>query len=143
MVRRAARRKKKIDIGAKKEFTYRGLTVEDMQSMSLDDFLSYLPARQRRNFTRGLTRGQSKLLEKVRTAAKGDVVRTHLRNMVIVPDFFGKHIAVYDGKEFVDVHVTPEMVGHYLGEFALTRKQVKHAGPGVGATRGSKYLPLK
>ncbi|KAA0003606.1 MAG: 30S ribosomal protein S19 [Thermoplasmata archaeon] len=142
MVRRASR-KRKIEIGAKKEFTYRGLTVEDMKSMSIDEFIEYLPARQRRSLKRGLTRRQNKLLEDIRKAGEDEVIKTHLRDMVILPDFFGHHIAVHNGKEFVTLNIKPEMVGHYLGEFALTRKEVKHAGPGVGATRSSKYLPLK
>ncbi|KAA0001468.1 MAG: 30S ribosomal protein S19 [Thermoplasmata archaeon] len=130
-------------MGAKKEFTYRGLTVEEMKGMTVDEFIDYLPARQRRSLKRGLTRRQNKLLQDIRNAKEDEVIKTHLRDMVILPDFFGHHIAVYNGKEFVTLNIKPEMVGHYLGEFALTRKEVRHAGPGVGATRSSKYLPLK
>jgi small subunit ribosomal protein S19 len=143
MARRSKRRRKKLDIAGKKEFTYRGLSVDEMKALSLDEFLLHLTARKRRVFARGLSQRQHKLLEDVRNANKGDVVRTHLRDMVILPDFFGKTVAVYDGREFIKVDITPEKVGHYLGEFALTRKEVKHAGPGVGATRSSKYMPLK
>lgn len=142
MVRRADRRKK-IDLGVKKEFTYRGLTEEEMKSIPLDEFLQYLPARKRRSLKRGLTKRQEKLLHDIRNSKEGKVIKTHLRDMVILPDFFGHHIAVHNGKEFVTVNIKPEMVGHYLGEFAVTRKEVKHAGPGVGATRSSKYMPLK
>ncbi len=142
MVKRSIRRKK-IDIGVKKEFTYRGLTVEEMKNIPIDDFLMHLTARKRRSLKRGLTKRQNKLLQNVKNAKEGDVIKTHLRDMVILPDFFGHHIAVHDGKEFVTVNIKPEMIGHYLGEFALTRKEVKHAGPGVGATRSSKYMPLK
>lgn len=143
MVRRSKRRRKKLDLGVKKEFSYRGMSVEEMQSLSMEAFLSHLSARKRRVFVRGLTRGQHKLLEDIRGASTSDIVRTHLRDMVILPDFFGKTIAVYDGREFIKVKITPEMVGHYFGEFAPTRKEVKHAGPGVGATRSSKFMPLK
>ena len=111
--------------------------------MTVDEFIDYLPARQRRSLKRGLTRRQNKLLQDIRNAKEDEVIKTHLRDMVILPDFFGHHIAVYNGKEFVTLNIKPEMVGHYLGEFALTRKEVRHAGPGVGATRSSKYLPLK
>ncbi|MEA2053627.1 MAG: 30S ribosomal protein S19 [Candidatus Thermoplasmatota archaeon] len=142
MVRRSIR-KKKLEIGAKKEFTYRGLTVDEMKNMSIDEFLSYLPSRERRSLNRGLTKGQDKLLRNIKNADEGKVIKTHLRSMVILPDFFDHHIAVHNGKEFVTLNIKPEMVGHYLGEFALTRKEVKHAGPGVGATRSSKYMPLK
>jgi small subunit ribosomal protein S19 len=61
----------------------------------------------------------------------------------VLPDFVGKTVAIHNGKEFVNVEIKPEMIGHYLGEFAMTRKTVKHSGPGVGATRSSKFMPLK
>nr|NIP35154.1 30S ribosomal protein S19 [Thermoplasmata archaeon]NIS12258.1 30S ribosomal protein S19 [Thermoplasmata archaeon]NIS20176.1 30S ribosomal protein S19 [Thermoplasmata archaeon]NIT77510.1 30S ribosomal protein S19 [Thermoplasmata archaeon]NIU49274.1 30S ribosomal protein S19 [Thermoplasmata archaeon] len=61
----------------------------------------------------------------------------------ILPLMIGKTVAVHNGKDFHEVSIQPEMVGRFLGEFALTRTEVKHTGPGVGATRSSKYLPLK
>jgi len=79
----------------------------------------------------------------VMKAGDGEIVKTHCRDMIILPSFVGKTIGVHNGKEFQPVKIQPEMIGHYLGEFALTRKRVKHSGPGVGATRSSKYMPLK
>jgi len=143
MARRSRRRKKKLDLGAKKEFTYRGLTVDEMKELSVDEFLQHLPARKRRSLTRGMTREQHKLLQKVKDADDGDIIRTHLRDMVVLPPFFDHELAVHNGTEYVRVKIQPEMVGHYLGEFARTRKEVKHTGPGLGATRSSKFLPLK
>ena len=140
---RRSRRKKKLDLGAKKEFTYRGLSVEEMKDMSVDEFIEHLPARNRRSLKRGMTREQHKLLQKIKEADNGTIIRTHLRDMVVLPPFFDHEIAVYNGTEFVRVTIQPEMVGHYLGEFARTRKEVKHTGPGMGATRSSKFLPLK
>ena len=70
-------------------------------------------------------------------------MRTHCRDVPILPDFVGKKVAVHNGKEFVSVEIKPEMIGHYIGEFAMTRKAVAHSGPGVGATRSSKFMPLK
>jgi len=142
MVKRSKRRRK-IEIAAKKEFTYRGLTLEELQKMSIEELLPYLPARARRTLRRGLTPVQYRFLEKLRKTEKGKPIRTHLRDMIILPEFVGHTIAVHNGKEFQPVMIKPEMIGHYLGEFALTRKEVKHSGPGVGATRSSKYLPLK
>jgi small subunit ribosomal protein S19 len=52
-------------------------------------------------------------------------------------------IHVYNGKEFVPVKIKPEMLGHYLGEFSLTRGKTKHGLPGIGATKSSLYIPLK
>ncbi len=71
------------------------------------------------------------------------MVRTHRRDIPIVPAFVGRRVSVYNGKEFKEVEIKPEMIGHFLGEFAQTRGSVKHSGPGVGATRGSKFMPLK
>ena len=70
-------------------------------------------------------------------------VRTHRRDMPILPEFVGRRIAIYNGQNFVEIDIKPEMIGHYLGEFALTRKNVAHSGPGVGATRSSKHVALK
>lgn len=63
--------------------------------------------------------------------------------MPVLPEMIGLVFSIYNGKEFVDVEVGPEMIGHFLGEFALTRKPVKHSAPGVGATRSSLFVPIK
>lgn len=119
------------------------MASDELARMSIEDVMPHLTSRTRRSLKRGLTPRQYRLLEKVRKTEKGATIRTHLRNAVIVPEFIGHTIAVHTGKEFKQVMIKPEMVGHYLGEFALTRKEVKHSGPGVGATRSSKYMPLK
>jgi small subunit ribosomal protein S19 len=139
---RRKRRRKKIEI-RKKEFKYRGLTLEELQKLSIDELLPLLPSRMRRTLKRGLTKEQDKLLNDIKKAKQGEVVKTHCRNMIILPEFVGHRIDVHNGSEFQRVDIQPEMIGHYLGEFALTRKKVKHTGPGVGATRSSKYMPLK
>ena len=137
------RKKRKIEIASKKEFRYRGLTYEELAQINLEDILPYLSSRARRSLKRGLTPRQNSLLEKIRKVEKGTIIRTHLRNMIILPEFVGHSIAIYNGKEFQSVTIKQEMIGHYLGEFAPTRREVKHSGPGVGATRSSKYMPLK
>ena len=70
-------------------------------------------------------------------------MRTHRREIPILPEFVGKIVNVHNGKEFMTLEIKPEMIGHALGEFALTRKSVRHSGLGVGATRSSKFMPLK
>lgn len=70
-------------------------------------------------------------------------VRTHLRDMIILPSMVGRTVKIHNGKEFISVEIQPDMIGHYLGEFALTRKEVKHGSAGLGATRSSKFIPLK
>ncbi len=125
-----------------REFTYRGHTLGELKDMSLDELKKVLPARARRTLERGLNREEKRLLEKIEKKDK-DVYRTHRREMIILPEFVGKRIAIHDGEKFQTVKIEPEMIGHYLGEFALTRKKVEHSGPGIGATRSSKYIPLK
>lgn len=131
------------------EFTYRGFSVDQLQSMSMDEFIDLLPSRQRRSLHRGLTQEQRILLEKMRkvreSSGEGEniLVRTHVRDMIILPEMVGLTILVHNGKEFVSVEIKPEMTGHYLGEFAITNKPVKHGTPGIGASRSSMYVPLK
>jgi small subunit ribosomal protein S19 len=132
-----------------KEFTYRGYTLNQLQNLSMDEFINLLPSRQRRSFQRGLTPEQRVLLEKIREAKealrKGSSVKvkTHVRDMIILPEMVGITIFVHNGREFVPVEIKPEMIGHYLGEFAITNKPVKHGTPGIGASRSSMYVPLK
>ena len=134
-------------IGHEGEFTYRGHTLDELQEMELDEVAELLPARQRRTIERGLTVEQQKLLEEAREADEeetaNDPIRTHLRDMPILPEFVGLTFAVYTGQSFERVEVEPEMLGHYLGEFQLTRTQVEHGQAGIGATRSSKFVPLK
>jgi small subunit ribosomal protein S19 len=140
--RRKARKQKGIvTTRRKKEFTFRGYTMDQLSKMTLEEFSQLLNARTRRSIVRGLTDPQQKFLEHLNKT--DGVVKTHCRNMIILPEMVGRTIRIHDGKEFQQVTVLPEMLGHYLGEFALTRKSVKHTGPGVGATRSSKYMPLK
>ncbi|MBP7412016.1 30S ribosomal protein S19 [Methanoculleus sp. 10] len=125
----------------REEFTYRGHSVEDLQQMALSELLPIMPARARRKFDRGLSREHEKLLADVRSG--DETIRTHLRDMIVMPEMIGKTILIHNGKEFQKVEIQPEAVFHYLGEFALTRKRVSHGSAGIGATRSSKYVPLK
>jgi small subunit ribosomal protein S19 len=133
--------------GREGEFTYRGHTLEELQGMDLEEVAELLPARQRRTIDRGLSSEHEKLLEKARGAdpdeTANDPIRTHLRDMPVLPEFVEKTFAVYTGQEFERVYVEPEMIGHYLGEFQLTRQSVEHGQAGIGATRSSKFVPLK
>jgi small subunit ribosomal protein S19 len=132
--------------GLPKKFSYRGNSLEDLQKLPLDDFAKLLTSRARRSLIRGFTPKQKKLIERIRKArASGDQspIRTHCRDMVIIPEMVDLKFAVHNGKEFVTVEVKPEMIGHRLGEFSQTRKKVTHGTPGIGATRSSMYVPLK
>jgi len=125
----------------REEFTYRGFRIEELSKMGMSELLPVMPARVRRKVTRGLTRGEENLLSRFRSGEAK--IRTHLRDMIIMPEMIGKEVEIYNGKEFMKVELQPEAVFHYLGEFALTRRKVSHGSAGIGATRSSKYVPLK
>jgi len=131
-----------------KQFAYRGYNIQQLQAMSMDEFILLLPSRQRRSLQRGLTQQQRILLENIRKAKQDEEqqktpVKTHARDMIILPEMVGVTVLVHNGKQFSPVEIIPEMVGHYIGEFAITNKPVKHGSPGIGASRSSMYVPLK
>jgi small subunit ribosomal protein S19 len=125
---------------AKKEFTYRGHSPEQLKKMSIKEFALLLPSRERRTILRGLTDVEKALLRKLE---KRDNVKTHAREMVIVPQMIGKTILVHNGKEYMPVLVNEEMVGYRFGEFVHTRKGVKHNSPGIGASASTKSVAVK
>lgn len=141
MVERRRRRKKKIITRRQKEFSYRGHSFEELKNMSKDEIMFLFPARVRRSLKRWPNENQEKFWEKVKKGKK--VIETHRRDIVVLPELVGRKIGIHNGKEFKVVEITSEMIGHYLGEFALTRRFGKHSGPGIGATRSSKYMPLR
>ncbi len=126
---------------AKKEFLYRGKKLEELQQLSINQIAEYFPARQRRTLLRGLDERQKKLLDDIKKGK--DEIKTHCRDMVILPEMVGKLLKVHNGKQFVAVRVEHEMIGHYLGEFALTRSRVAHSAPGIGATRSSASMSVR
>jgi small subunit ribosomal protein S19 len=124
------------------KFTYRGKETEEIKKMNLEEFSKLLTSRERRAIKRGFTDAEKKLLVNIRANPSG-FHKTHSREMVIIPEMVGVKIGVHSGKEFVALEIRPEMVGHRLGEFVPTRKVIKHSAPGFGATKSSKYVPLK
>lgn len=128
-----------------KKFLFRGHDIDELKAMSYDEFSDLLLTRQRRSLRRGLTPTKKKLLERVKRANDGESVklRTHCRDMIVVPQMVDQTIEVHNGKEFMRVLIQPEMIGHYLGEFSPTRRRVNHGTPGMGATKSSLYIPLK
>ena len=141
--RRMRKRAGMVETRKKKEFTYRGYTMEELRAMPAQEIYLLLPSRARRTYLRGLDREAAIFVEHLRENGTEDAVRTHCRDVPILPEFIGKKVAVHNGKIFVPIDIKAEMIGHYLGEFAMTRKSVAHSGPGVGATRSSKFMPLK
>jgi len=125
-------------------FYFKGKTLEELQKMTMDDFVRLIDSRARRQIQRAPVQYR-KLLEKVKHAnkMKKAIIETHFRSAVILPSWVGLKFGVHNGKQFVNVDITPEMVGRRLGEFSHTTGRVAHSGPGVGATRSSKFIPLK
>ncbi len=133
-----------------KKFEYRGIPLKDLGRMPLDRQLALFNSRQRRTLRRyisnGITDDRRKLIEKIKATKAGKksgVIKTHMRDLIIMPYQVGLTIQVYSGKEFVPVEVVPEMIGRYIGEYVITNKRVTHGSPGVGASRSSLYVPLK
>jgi len=133
-----------------RKFTFRGVDLDQLLDMGMKQLTDLVHARARRRFNRGVKRKNLALLKKLRKAKKDapqnekpEAVKTHLRDMIIIPEMIGSIVGVYNGKTFNQVEVKPEMVGHYLGEFSVTYKPVKHGRPGIGATHSSRFIPLK
>lgn len=124
-----------------KELRWRGKTEEEVKALDFKQFMVLTASRKRRSLQRGFTPAQKKLLKRVEADDKN--IKTHCRNMVIIPSMLGKIIRVYNGKEFVPITITLEMLGHCLGEFSHTRKMVTHSSAGVGATRSSKAISAR
>lgn len=124
------------------KYEFRGKSFEEIEKLSIEEFAKLLKSRQRRSLTRGLTETQTKLLEKIRKNP-GKFHKTMDRQMIILPEMVGVKIGIYSGREYVSVDIKQEMLGHRLGEFVSTRKRVGHSAPGFGATRSSKFVPLK
>ena len=129
-----------------KEFRYRGLSQNELEELPLDKLFELFPARPRRSLTRGINDNKRKLIKEIKAAKAGELknsIKTHLRDLLILPYMQGVTVNVFSGKEFQPVIITTQMIGHYLGEYVITNKRVNHGAPGVGASRSSLYVPLK
>ena len=129
-----------------KEILFKGKTEEEIKSMDLQDFVKLVSSRHRRTVNRGFTDAQKRLLKKIRAKNSGTykkTIKTHCRDMLIIPEMLGQKILVYNGKAFSAIEINLEMLGHYLGEFVDTRSRVKHSAPGIGATRSRAYQSVK
>ncbi len=136
-----AKRTKKVEARRKREFSYRGHSLADLKAMDLVQLAAVLNARARRSIRRGFNTETTAFFDRMRSTPAEKVVRTHCRDALVLPDHVGRRVAIHTGKEFKEIEIRPEMIGHYYGEFCLTRRFEKHSGPGVGATRSSKFMP--
>ena len=126
-----------------KEFTYHGLSKEELDNISNEKLFKLFTARVRRSLTRGINDDKRKLMEEMKDKNNKNPIKTHLRDVIILPYMIGITVHVFSGKEFVPIIITAQMIGHYLGEYVITNKRVNHGAPGVGASRSSLYVPLK
>lgn len=131
---------------AKKEFTFRGKTLEELQKLSIEDFAKLATSRLRRSLLRGFNDAEKKLLARIKKYKAGKTkkpVKTHCREMVILPEMVGLTIHIHRGREFMPITIEPDMLGHVLGEFTMNRQKVAHSAPGIGATRSSAAASVK
>ena len=132
-----------------RKFTFRGIELEALLDLTNDELMDLVCCRARRRMSRGLKRKPMALIKRLRQAKKDAApgekprgVKTHLRNMIIVPEMIGSIVGIYNGKMFCGVEMKPEMVGMYLAEFAITYKPVRHGRPGVSAAHQTRFIPL-
>ncbi|MBU1197349.1 ribosomal protein S19 family protein [Candidatus Micrarchaeota archaeon] len=125
-----------------RKFSYKGHSIEELQNMPFEQFMLLVNSKARRSLRR-MGYKIKKLLLKIKNAKPNKIIKTQVREMVVVPQMVGRRFQVYNGKEYMEVLIRPEMLGKRLGDFSHTIKLVKHSGPGIGATRGSKAVELK
>lgn len=139
-IKRSKRKATKAISERGKEILYRGRSLDQLLSLETPELMNLLPARARRSLKRGYNLEQKRLHDRL---LEKETVKTRVRDLIILPQYVGKVLSVYNGHAYQTFTIKEEMIGHYVGEYSQTRKEVKHSGPGVGATRGSKFLPLK
>ncbi|MFH1431504.1 MAG: ribosomal protein S19 family protein [Nanoarchaeota archaeon] len=127
----------------KKEFTYKGKTIEELKKLDVREFARLLKSKQRRNVLRNFQELEDFVNIAKEKLSKNKKIRTHKRDLVIVPQMTGMNIQIYNGNKFIPVEMTGEMLGHKFGEFSPTRARIKHSKAGVGATKGSKHKSKK
>ena len=133
-----------------KKFQFRGKEIGPLLNMNVTELSKLFRSRQRRRLKRKLRPEYGRLLNKlnfIKTCTpqgeKPLPVKTHLRDLIVMPSMVLSNVNVHTGNSFAAVEVKPDMIGYYLGEFAMSYKKVSHGKPGVGATAGSKNAPLK
>lgn len=127
----------------KKEFTYRGKPISELKEMDVREFSKLLKSNERRTILRQYDEIQRFIIRCNNKIQKRKLIKTHARDLVIVPKMIGFKIHVHNGKEFFPVVIEGEMLGHRLGEFAVTRSKVKHGSAGIGATKSSASRAVK
>jgi small subunit ribosomal protein S19 len=115
-----------------KIFSFKGKTFEELQKLSLKELSELLPSRTRRKINRGFTEAEKTFLKRVEAGEKK--IKTHVRDMVVLPSMVDMKISIYNGKEFVEVFIVPDMIGMRFGELAMSRKIATHTTMGAKKT---------
>ncbi|KAK7822055.1 hypothetical protein U0070_006604 [Myodes glareolus] len=128
-----------------RKFTYRGMDLDQLLDTSSEQLMQLYSVRQRRRRNRVLRAEAALAAQAPEKGQEGGAAQgeTHLRDMIILPEMVGSMVGVYNGKTFNQVEIKAEIIGHYLGEFSITYKPVKHGRPGIGAAHSSHFIPLK
>ena len=133
-----------------KKFSYRGVELNNLLDMNMEELHNMFNSRHRRSFRRGVSRRHNTVIAKMNKAKKEcqelekpKAVLTHCRNLTVLPSMVGNIVGIYNGKMFCGIEIKPEMIGTYLGEYAMTYKPTRHGRAGLGATHSSRYIPLK
>jgi len=127
----------------KKQFSYQGKSIEELKEMDTREFARLLPSRPRRSILRNFQNIENFVSRAKEKIKKNKKIKTHKRDLIIVPQLVGMEIQIHNGKTFIPLDITGEMLGHFFGEFAPTRNKVAHSKAGVGATKGSKHKAKK
>lgn len=111
----------------RKEQIFKGKTLVELQALDVREFAKLLPSRRRRSVLRNFQEHETFVKDVSKKMEKGKKsIKTHIRDLVVVPGLVGKKIQVYNGREFVPIEITIDMLGHKLGEFSITRAKAKH-----------------
>lgn len=124
----------------KKELTFRGKKIEELKTLDVREFAKLLKSRERRTVLRNFQDIENFVARAKKKVANGKQIRTHLRDLIVVPDLVGMRIQIHNGNKFIPTDITIEMLGRYFGEFSPTRGRVNHGKAGVGSTKGTKTL---
>jgi len=127
----------------KKEFKYQGKAIEELKQLDTREFAKFINSRSRRTLLRNFQEIENFINRAKEKAKKGKSIRTHKRDIVIVPEMIGMKISIYNGQKFIPIEITGDMLGHKFGEFASSRQRILHGKAGVGATKGSKHKSKK
>lgn len=126
-----------------KEITFRGKSLEELKKIDTREFAKLVKSRTRRAILKQTQKIENFVAKCQELTESKKPIRTHERELVIVPKMVDYNINIHNGKTFLPIQINMEMLGHRLGEFAITREKVKHGAAGIGATKSSMAKATK